>query len=76
MPTCKFVIDCNIFFNGKIIDMPNTASLMKEKYCNVQNSDCARFTVASALRIEAVPADLFPGNQKKAKALIDKEVGE
>jgi len=58
------------FFNNKMKDMPAAAELLKKRYCLGDNSQCARFMVASKLGKERVPADLFPGQTDRAREIL------
>jgi len=60
------------FFNNKMKDMPATAELMKKRYCLGDNTECARFMVASRLGKEKVPIDLFPGQTDRAMEILMK----
>jgi len=51
-------------------DMPAAAELLKKRYCLGDNSQCARFMVASRLGKERVPADLFPSQTDRAKEIL------
>jgi len=53
-------------------DMPATAELMKKRYCLGDNTECARFMVASRLGKEKVPIDLFPGQTDRAMEILMK----
>ena len=69
MADCQCLPTC-IFFNDRMADMPAMAASMKKRYCQGDNSQCARFMVFSALGKEKVPTDLFPNNVEKAKLII------
>ena len=58
------------FFNDKMANKPATANLMKTKYCQTDNSQCARWKVAQAKLPGGVPADLFPNEMEKALLLV------
>jgi hypothetical protein len=51
-------------------DKPATAELMKKKYCLGDNSTCARYMVFKVKGSTGVPADLFPSQTERVKALI------
>lgn len=70
MADCQCLPTC-IFFNDRMADMPAMASSMKRRYCQGDNSQCARFMVFSALGKEKVPNDLFPNNVVKAKLILN-----
>ncbi len=69
MPDCTCLPRCP-FFNDRMAGMPTMAHQLKEKFCQGDNSDCARFMVFSALGSEKVPATLFPNQTDQAKKLI------
>ncbi len=63
LPACPF-------FNDRMADMPAMASILKNRYCHGDNTHCARYMVFKALGREAVPADLFPGEEDRARRII------
>ena len=69
MADCPLLSKC-IFFNDKMANMPSVAEKIKERMCQGDNANCARFMVFSALGRERVPSDLFPRNVDRAKELI------
>jgi hypothetical protein len=69
MADCELISKC-IFFNEKMNGMPSTSDLLKKQYCLADNSECARYVVFKALGREKVPADLFPHNTERAKAIV------
>jgi len=50
--------------------MPSMAQLIKKKYCEDDNSKCARYIVFKVLGKEGVPSDMFPTQIERAKELI------
>jgi len=71
MPECERLAKC-IFFNDKMSNMPAMADMYKQHYCRDRFDECARFTVASRLGPEQVPANLFPNDMKRAQELVNK----
>ncbi len=69
MAECELLKTC-IFFSDRMLGMPKTADIVKAKYCQGDNSNCARHMVFLACCREKVPADLFPGQIEKARAII------
>lgn len=69
MPNCECLGGCP-FFNDKMANMGAVADMMKKRYCQTDNSKCARFMVFKALGKPAVPADLFPNQVDVAEKLI------
>lgn len=69
MSDCPSLAKCP-FFNDKMSAIPTTATMMKKRYCQGGNSNCARWVVRAALGPTAVPEDLFPNQMERAKSLI------
>ena len=69
MADCELLPTC-LFFSDKIPGMPATASILKKKYCQGDNTECARHIVFKALGRGHVPRELFPGMIDKAKDII------
>ena len=69
MAECELIARC-IFFNDKMAEYPSTASFLKKKYCQEDNSECARYMVFKTLGGEKVPKDLYPHNVERARKLI------
>jgi hypothetical protein len=69
MRECDALAKC-IFFNDQMASRPGTAELMKNNFCRSNYETCARYMVLKALGREAVPKDLFPSEEEKAKALL------
>lgn len=70
MAQCECLAGC-IFFNDKMAEMPAMASMMKQRYCHGDNSQCARWVVRSALGPLGVPGDLFPNQMDRARHLVE-----
>ncbi len=69
MADCEMLTTC-IFFNDKMANMPAMATLFKEHYCRRTPAACARLRIATTLGRPRVPADLFPNQDDRAKAII------
>lgn len=69
MASCEMIAKC-IFFNDKMASKPGTAEMMKRKYCQGSNAECARYVVCKALGRDKVPGDLFPIQMERAAAMI------
>ena len=69
MPDCICLPKCP-FFNDKMANRPATATLLKQKYCQGQYNDCARYMIFSRLGREYVPGDLFPNQQDRAEKIL------
>jgi hypothetical protein len=72
MKECPMLVAC-IFFNDKMANMPNTAEILKNKFCKGQYIVCARYIVCMSLGKEKVPSNLFPGEIEVAKLIISKK---
>jgi hypothetical protein len=69
MTECRKATGC-IFFVNRLSSMPNTAELMRKKYCDGDNKSCARYMVCKTLGLENVPPDLFPNQRERALDII------
>jgi hypothetical protein len=69
MAECELLPQCP-FFNERMINLPVTTERMKKRLCLTDNSQCARFMVFEALGRDKVPADLFPHQVDRAKAIL------
>lgn len=58
------------FFHDRMAAMPATAQLVKTRYCLGDQENCARHMVFRKLGSEKVPADLYPTQIDRAKALL------
>ena len=69
MAECECLKGCP-FFNGKMKENAGMAGLYKNKYCLGDNRQCARYQVFTKLGRAAVPDDLYPNMQDRARALL------
>ena len=69
MPDCEMIAKC-IFFNDKMANMPAMAGMMKKKYCQGDNSKCARYMVCKGKGREHVPADMSPAQMERAMSIM------
>ena len=69
MPDCECINACP-FFNDKMASMSAIADMMKRKYCQGDNSACARYMVRRTLGKEKVPTDLFPNQVDRARQMV------
>jgi hypothetical protein len=69
MADCDCLAGCP-FFNDQMKDMQGTAALLKKKYCLDEYATCARHMVKDALGKPAVPADLYPHMQDRARQIL------
>ena len=56
---CKFLSKCP-FFNGKMATKLSLLNMYKKSYCLGNNSECARYIIATKLGKEYVSNDLYP----------------
>jgi len=69
MTNCELTDKC-VFFNGHMANMPSTADMLKQMYCQKDFDKCARYMVVKAIGREKVPLDLFPNQTEKATTII------
>lgn len=69
MADCELLEKC-LFFNDKLKNMPAASDTLKNIYCRWNFIKCARYKVAGVVGREKVPADLFPGDFRKATAFL------
>jgi hypothetical protein len=69
MADCPRLSTCR-FFNDQMAGMPSIANVLKQKYCQGDYQQCARYLVLCALGADAVPDDLFPDDRAEANKLI------
>ena len=67
MDECEKLKKCP-FFNDRMANMPATATLFKQRYCQGDNTDCARYMLVQAG--QPMPADLFPNMVERAQEII------
>lgn len=67
---CEYFEKCNLFESG-VGNLPSTSKAFQEKFCNLNNTICARYMVFVKLGKECVPEDLFPNERGRALKLID-----
>lgn len=69
MADCKYLKGCP-FFNDRMPDDSGLGAMYKRKYCQGDNSDCARYRVVTTLGPPSVPIDLYPNMVDRADAII------
>lgn len=69
MQECELMDSCP-FFNDQLKDDDEQIGIMKEKYCQSNNLNCARYMIFMALGRESVPKDLFPHQKEAAYVII------
>ncbi len=72
MEECPSLSACP-FFNDKMANMPTKSIMIKKKYCLNDNTQCARYIVASRLGKEKVPLDLYPEELDRAEEILQAE---
>ena len=70
MAKCEYLEKC-LFFFDTMEAMPNMAKVIKDKYCQNNNSRCARFIIFSKSTKDPVPTNLFPHQHAKVKSILD-----
>ena len=71
MPDCELLKGC-LFFNDKMPLEVGMGKIFKEKYCQGDNSICARYMVAKSVGREKVPQNLYPNMKDKANEIMKK----
>lgn len=71
MADCEFLKGC-LFFNDKMSINEGLGAIYKVRYCQGDNTKCARYVVAKKLGREKVPTDLYPNMIERADGLIVK----
>ncbi len=69
MGQCEFIEKCP-FFHGKLVDKPVEIEELKEKYCQNNNLNCARYMIVQALGKKLMPEDLYPHEKIVAYTVI------
>jgi len=74
MNECPLTEGC-IFFNDKMKQMPSMSSIYKQRYCNGDMTQCARYRVFKEIGRENVPADLYPNDTARVPLIIEEFEG-
>ncbi len=69
MANCECLAACP-FFNDKMPDTEGLGAMIKKKYCQGDNSNCARYMVFKKLGKGSVPGNLYPNMQDRAREII------
>ena len=69
MQECELINTCP-FYNGQLKGDEEQINIMKEKYCEKNNLNCARYMIFMALGRESVPKELFPHQKDQAYVII------
>jgi len=71
MANCELLKAC-LFFNNKMPMEKGLGAIYKKRYCQEDNSKCARYMVAKKLGREKVPTNLYPNMYDRANEIIAK----
>ena len=71
MQECELMSTCP-FYNGQLKGDDEQINIMKEKYCQKNNLNCARYMIFMALGKESIPKELFPHQKDLAYEVIRK----
>ncbi len=66
MAACEYGSSC-YFLNKMVVDMAPAAEMVKDKYCDGDFGECARFKVSKSRGIDYVPENLSPDSFKRPK---------
>lgn len=69
MATCEKLPKCP-FYQGKMDINSGLGSMYKQKYCEGDKTECARYIVATQLGPEFVTANLYPNMRDAANKLL------
>jgi hypothetical protein len=69
MAKCEYSSSCS-FLNKSLDDLSPASEYLKEKYCNGQFDDCARFRLSKSVGIENVSDNLSPVTFKSPKCFF------
>ena len=66
---CELLSGC-IFYNDKMDIESGLGKLYKQRYCEGDETSCARYTVANKIGRQNVPANLYPNMHEQAEKII------
>ena len=69
MQECELIDSCP-FYHYQLKGDEEQINIMKEKYCQKNNLNCARYMVFMALGRESMPNELFPHQKERAYEVI------
>jgi hypothetical protein len=69
MANCEMIGSCP-FFHDKLADMPKTAERLKKRYCQGDNSGCARYQVVQSCGPGAMKPNLFPHETNRVDEIV------
>ena len=70
MAVCEKLEKCP-FYQGQMRTDSGIGSMYKQKYCEGDKTQCARYMVATTLGSDYVTNSLYPNMADKAKAIIE-----
>lgn len=70
MATCEKLAKCP-FYQGKMSMDTGLGSMYKQKYCESDKSNCARYMIATQLGPDYVTNSIYPNMQDLAKKMIE-----
>lgn len=68
--TCEKLTACP-FYNDKMPMDGGIGKIYKTRYCEGDNSKCARYRVSTEIGKEFVPANLYPNMFERAEKIIE-----
>lgn len=71
MSKCPSSERCPFFLNNKMTDLNGVTRLYKRRYCDGDNSECARWKIGSTIGKQYVPSDLYPNELSRALEILD-----
>jgi hypothetical protein len=69
MADCPLLPGC-LFFNDKMPDTSGLGGMYKKKYCQGDNTQCARYSIVKSVGREKVPTNLYPNMLDRASTII------
>ena len=59
MASCELCTSC-FFFNEQVANMPQVMGDLRDKYCNGDFTNCARFKISKSCGGDKVPLYIYP----------------
>ncbi len=69
MSQCECIEVCP-FFRDRLGALPGLANMLRQQYCFLSNSRCARYRIVQTLGKEHVTFDLFPNDIARADSIL------
>lgn len=67
---CENLEGC-IFYNDKMDIESGLGKMYKQRYCEGDKTQCARYIIATNIGKQKVPADLYPNMHDRAKKILE-----